>query len=50
MLTGAPWHKVGKELCDELAGYLTRQMGQLQRASILARILGKSSKYSALVE
>jgi len=36
-----PWHVINEELCDALAILVRKQMSQMQRASILAKMLGK---------
>ena len=42
LLPGAPWHQINKDLCGALADFLPRQMSQLERATVLSGILGRS--------
>ncbi|KAF6029309.1 UNC13D [Bugula neritina] len=42
LLPGMPWHVINEELCDALAILVRKQMSQMQRASILAKMLGDS--------
>ena len=43
LLPGAPWHQINKDLCGALADFLPRQMSQLERATVLSGILGRSN-------